>query len=276
MEFQGKIVLVTGAGGSGSGQGKAIALAFAAAGADVAVNDIDLAKAEATAREIRDLGRRAVAVKADVADDIEVNQMVKRVVAELGGIDILVNNAGFGHPILVEDMTAAQWRRTIAVNLDGTFFCSRAVIPVMKRRGGGRIINIASPAGKSMTVNASAAYTSAKAGVLGLTRHLAFEVGPYKITVNSVCPGMIMGGAHMPPPDVLQKMKEDALLGDVATPRDTAHAVLFLASDRARLITGTSVDAYPVVPGGKEHWDSFVKRRREWLERNKQEKQNGS
>ena len=145
MEFEGKIALVTGAGGCGSGQGKAFALAFAAAGADVAVNDIDLAKAEATAKEVRALGRRSIAVKADVSNEAEVNAMVAKVVKELGGIDILVNNAGFGLPILVEDMTAEQWHRTIGVNLDGTFFCSKAVIPAMKSRGGGRIINIASP-----------------------------------------------------------------------------------------------------------------------------------
>jgi NAD(P)-dependent dehydrogenase (short-subunit alcohol dehydrogenase family) len=270
MEFEGKTALVTGAAGMGNGQGKAFALAFAAAGADVAVNDLDLARVEATAREIRNLGRRSVAIKADVSDEIEVNQMVKRVIAELGGIDILVNNAGFGYPILVEDMTAAHWRRTIAVNLDGVFFCSKAVIPVMKKRGGGRIINIASPAGKSMTVNGCAAYTSAKAGVMGFTRHLAFEVGPYNITVNSVCPGMIVGGENTPQPDAIRKMKESALLGDISTPRDTANVVLFLASDKARLITGTNLDAYPVIPGGKEHWESFVKRRKEWLGKNRQ------
>ena len=265
MEFKDKIVLVTGAGGGGGGQGKAFALAFAAEGANVAVNDIDLAKAEATAKEIKALGCRSIAVKADVSDEAEVNAMVAKVVKELGGIDILVNNAGFGLPILVEDMTAAQWRRTIGVNLDGTFFCSRAVVPIMKSRGGGRIINIASPAGKSMTVNGCAAYTSAKAGVMGFTRHLAFEVGPYKITVNSVCPGMIMGGEHMPPPDVMKKMKEGALLGDITTAQDTANAILFLASDKARMITGTNVDAYAIAPGGREHWENFVKRRKDFL-----------
>ena len=269
MEFKGKVVLVTGAGGSGSGQGKAFALAFAAGGADVAVNDIDLAGAEATTREIRALGRRSIAVKADVANESEVNAMVAEVIKELGGIDILVNNAGFGYPILVEDMTAEQWRRTIGVNLDGTFFCSKAVIPTMKQRGGGRIINIASPAGKAMTINGCAGYTSAKAGVMGFTRHLAFEVGPYKITVNSVCPGMVMGGEQMPPPNVLQKMKAGSLLGDITTAQDTANAVLFLASDKARMITGTNVDAYAIAPGGKEHWDNFVKRRKDFLARNK-------
>jgi len=270
MEFKGKVALVTGAGGSGSGQGKTFALALAAGGADVAVNDIDLTKAEATAKEIKKMGRRSIAIKADVSNETQVNAMVAKVIKELGGIDILVNNAGFGYPILVEDMTAEQWHRTIGVNLDGTFFCSKAVIPTMKSRGGGRIINIASPAGKSITVNGCAGYTAAKAGVMGFTRHLAFEVGPYKITVNSVCPGMVMGGENMPPPEVLQKMKDGALLGDITTAQDTANAVLFLASDKARMITGTNIDAYTIAPGGKEHWDNFTKRRKEWLAKNKQ------
>ncbi len=264
MEFEGKIVLVTGAGGSGSGQGKAFSLAFAAEGADVAVNDINLEKAEATAAEVTALGRRSVAVQADVSNEAEVNAMMDKVVKELGGIDILVNNAGFGLPILVEDMTAEEWRRTIGVNLDGPFLCSKAVIPIMKKRGGGRIINIASPAGKAMTVNGCAGYTAAKAGVMGFTRHLAFEVGPYKITVNSICPAIIVGGEHVPPPDIVQKMKEGSLLGDVTTPQDSTNAVLFLASDRARMITGTNLDAYPIAPGGKEHWNNFVKRRKDF------------
>jgi 3-oxoacyl-[acyl-carrier protein] reductase len=268
MELEGKIALVTGAGGGGGGQGSAIALALAREGADVAVNDINLEYAEATAAEVRALGRRALPIRADVSNEEDVNKMVARVIEEFGGIDILVNNAGFGEAILVEDMTAAEWRRTIGVNLDSVFFCSRAVIPTMKARGGGRIVNIASPAGKSMTVNGCAGYTSAKAGVMGFTRHLAFEVGPYKITVNSICPGMIMGfgrGEHGPPPEVIQNMRKGALLGEAATPEDTANAVLFLVSNAARLITGTNLDAYTVVPGGRDYWDAFVKRRKERL-----------
>ena len=264
MEFEGKAALVTGGGGTGAGQGRTIALRLAAEGADVAVNDINLEAAEKTVEEIRALGRQAIAIKADVSKEDEVNAMVGKVIKELGGIDILINNAGFGYPILVEDMTAEEWHRTIGVNLDGPFFCSRAVIPTMKSRGGGRIITIASPAGKAMTVNGCAGYTSAKAGVMGFTRHLAFEVGPYKITVNTVCPGMVMGGDHMPPHDILQKMKDGSLLGDITTAHDTANAVLFLASEKARMITGTNVDAYAIAPGGKEHWNNFVKRRKDW------------
>jgi 3-oxoacyl-[acyl-carrier protein] reductase len=272
MELEGKIALVTGAGGGGpGGQGRAIALALATEGADVAANDINLELAEATASEIRALGRRSMAVKADVSVWNEVNQMVERITREWGGIDILVNNAGFGNAILVEDMAAEEWRRTLGVNLDGTFYCSKAVIKTMKSRGGGRIINISSPAGKSMTVNACAGYTAAKAGVLGFTRHLAFEVGPYHITVNSICPGMVIGGRgeHAPSPGQIQNMKDKALLKDITRPEDTANAVLFLASDKARMITGTNLDAYAVVPGGMDYWEAFVGRRKEALGKRK-------
>ena len=273
MDMEGKIALVTGAGGGGGGaQGRAIALALAAEGADVAANDINLELAEETASEVRALGRRSMALQADVSVQDEVNQMVERIIREWGGIDILVNNAGFGNAILVEDMTGEEWRRTLGVNLDGTFYCSKAVIETMKSRGGGRIINISSPAGKSMTINACAGYTAAKAGVMGFTRHLAFEVGPYHITVNSICPGMVIGGRgkFAPSPEQLRNMKDKALLKDVTRPEDTANAVLFLASDRARMITGTNLDAYAVVPGGIDYWEAFVKRRKEALAKGKQ------
>ena len=273
MELKGKIALVTGAGGGGEGgQGRVIALALAAAGADVAVNDIDLGLARGTASEIEALGRRAMAIKADVSAEGEVDQMVEKIVAEWGGIDILVNNAGFADAILVEDMTGEEWRRTLGVNLDGTFYCSRAVIPTMKARGGGRIINISSPAGKAMTINGCAGYTAAKAGVLGFTRHLAFEVGPYGITVNSICPavGAAGKGEHMLSSEEIESIKAKALLKDFTRPEDTAYAVLFLTSDKARMITGTNMDAYPVVPGGTDYWKAFVARRKELLAKKKQ------
>jgi NAD(P)-dependent dehydrogenase (short-subunit alcohol dehydrogenase family) len=124
-----------------------------------------------------------------------------------------------------------------------------------------------------MTVNGCAGYTSAKAGVMGFSRHLAFEVGPYKITFNTICPGMVIEGDHKPPPEVLEKMKAGSLLGDITTAEDTANAVLFLASENARMITGTNLGAYAVAPGGKEHWDNFVKRRKDWKAQRKQSKQ---
>ena len=130
-----------------------------------------------------------MAIQADVSKEDEVNQMVERILQEWGGVDILVNNAGFGNPLLVEDMTEADWHSVLGVILDGAFFCSKAVIETMKNRGGGKIINIASLAAKKMSLGNCVAYTTAKSGILGFTRHLAFEIGPYKINVNAISPG---------------------------------------------------------------------------------------
>ena len=126
-----------------------------------------------------------------------------------------------------------------------------------------------------MTINGCAGYSASKAGVMGFTRHLAFEVGPYKITVNSICPGMVIGGRgeYAPPPEQIQKMKEKALLKDVIRPEDTANAVLYLASEKAWMITGTNLDAYSVTPGGTDYWEAFVKRRKELLAKKKQEEE---
>lgn len=186
MELESKIPLVTGAG---DGIGKGIALTFAKEGADVAVNDMNLETAEATASEVKALGRRSMAIKADISVQDEVNQMVDWVIREWGGIDILVNNAGVGNLLMVEDMTAADWHHVLGVNLDGVFYCSKAVLEAMKNRGGGRIINIASMAARKMSIGSCVAYKTSKSGLLGFTRHLAFEVGPYKINVNAICPG---------------------------------------------------------------------------------------
>ena len=263
MELEGKIALVTGAG---QGIGKAIALTFAREGADVAVDDINIDTAEGTASEVKALGRRSMAIKADISIHDEVTRMMNKIIEEWGGIDILVNNAGIGNTRLVEDLTDEEWRHIFGVNLDGTFYCSKEVLETMKSRGGGRIINIASPAGKSMTRAACAAYTASKAGVLGFTRHLAFEVGPYKINVNAICGGALTEkSGPIPPPEVIQTMREKSILGNIMLPENIADVALFLASEKARMITGTSIDAYPVVPGNREYWESFVKTRKEAL-----------
>lgn len=154
MDLQGKIALVTGAG---RGIGKAIALTFAKEGADVAVNDVDAVNAEATASEVRALGRKSIAIGADVSKENEVQQMVARIIREWGGIDILVSNAGIGNQLMVEDMSAEDWHRVMGVNLDGPFYCSKAVIPTMKKRGGGKIIIISSLAARKMSIGNCAA-----------------------------------------------------------------------------------------------------------------------
>jgi NAD(P)-dependent dehydrogenase (short-subunit alcohol dehydrogenase family) len=259
MELEGKIALVTGAG---RGIGKGIALTFAKEGADVVVNDVDGGTAEATASEVRALGRRSIAIQADVSKEDDVNRMVGRILQEWGGVDILVNNAGFGNPLLVEDMTLADWHSVLGVILDGAFNCSKAVIETMKNRGGGRIINIASLAAKKISLGNDVTYTTAKSGILGFTRHLAFEVGPYKINVNAISPGATLTPAVEKSP-VHLRLKETNPLRDICRPEDIAEAAVFLASKRSKMITGIAID----VDAGEflvgQDWEGYVKRRKE-------------
>jgi NAD(P)-dependent dehydrogenase (short-subunit alcohol dehydrogenase family) len=260
MKLKNKIALVTGAG---QGIGQAIALTFAREGADVAVNDINLANVEKTASDIRALGRRAMAIQADVSSEPEVNRMVEQVIREWGGVDILVHNAGIGNPRMVEDMTEREWHHVLGVNLDGAFFCSKAVLGSMKGRGGGKIVFIASMAAKSISIAACAAYTSSKSGILGFARHLAFEVGPYKINVNAVCPGGTLTPKLRATPEQLEKMKENIPLKEVSTPQDVANTVLFLVSDESRMITGTTIDVDAGQSLAHQPWETYVKRRKD-------------
>ncbi|MFC1533020.1 SDR family NAD(P)-dependent oxidoreductase [Thermodesulfobacteriota bacterium] len=263
MELEGKIALVTGAGW---GMGKAIALTFGREGADVVVNDIKPETLEVTASEVRNLGRRAMAIKADVSKQEEVNRMVEQVIREWGGIDVLVNNAGIGYALMVEDLTEEQWHHVLGVNLDGPFFCSKAVIETMKSRGGGSIINISSLAAKKMSIASCASYTASKAGLVGFTRHLAFEVGPYKINVNAICPGFTLTGkGKVPDPKRARKFMDSNPLKDVCRPEDIADAALFLASKKSRMITGTILDIDAGESVVNQDWESYVKRRKEAL-----------
>ena len=266
MEFQGKIALVTGAG---QGIGRAIALGLAGEGADVVVNDLNLDLAENTAKEIRAIGPKAMAIQANVAIEKEVEAMVARMVNEWGGIDILVNNAGTGRPMMVEDMDKSEWDRILDINLGGVFNCSRAVIPAIKARGGGKIINIASLAGKTMSYHGGADYTASKAAVLGFTRHLAFELGPYGINVNAICPGVVMTPlveAHSTP-EMRESVKSRTPMRDLVKPEDIADAVIFLASKKARMITGSTVDVDGGIALGLQDWDTYVRTRKEALKK---------
>ena len=262
--LKGKIALVT---GSGRGIGRAIALALAREGVDVAVNCVvNRESAEETAREIRALGRRAMVVVANVADEGEVKKMVEQVVQEWGTIDILVNNAGVPHVALVEDMEKSDWDRLFDIIAGGTFNCSKAVIPVMKKRGG-KIINTGSVAGERTTQNSSADYVAAKAAVLGFTRQLAYELGPFKINVNAVSPWTVLTPLSMSQvsPEELEKIRKGVPLGDYPKPEDVADAVVFLASDRARMITGSSIilDGGMCLPVGSRTWEEYVRSHKE-------------
>jgi 3-oxoacyl-[acyl-carrier protein] reductase len=236
LELEGKVALVTGAS---RGIGRAIALELARQGADVAVN---YAGNEAAAREVADeivkLGRRAIIIKANVAEAGEVEAMVKQTIDELGKVDILVNNAGITRDNLLMRMKEEEFDEVIATNLKGVFNCIKAVTrPMMKAREG-RIINISSVVGV-MGNAGQANYVAAKAGVIGMTKSVARELASRGITVNAVAPGFITTDMT----DVLGEETKDALLGQIplarlGKPEDIANMVAFIASDKASYITG--------------------------------------
>jgi 3-oxoacyl-[acyl-carrier protein] reductase len=206
------------------------------------VNDINLATAEATTDSIRQMGRKAITVQADVAEENEVVAMVDRTIKELGGIHILVNNAGIagGGPAL--ESTVENWDRVMAVILRGTYLCSREAGRWMASQNSGKIVNISSIAALRFRTNMSG-YASAKAGVVNLTRALALEWAPYHIHVNCIIPGGIntpMSRAHAATFNA-EKIKELIPLGRIGEPEDVAKAALFLVSDDASFITGAAL-----------------------------------
>lgn len=220
-------------------------MALAEKGADVVVADLDLAGAETVAGEIRALKRNAMAVRVDVTRQEHVAEMVRKGIERFGRIDILVNNAGITQPIRVMDMTEADWDRIVAVNLKGTFLCSKAVLPVMIKQGYGRIVNMSSVSAKrGGGVFGGAHYSAAKAGILGFAKALAREVAAHGITVNSVAPGLIAtdirGGLESP--ERQKEMSRDIPVQRLGTPEEVAAAVAFLASEEAAYITGEEID----------------------------------
>lgn len=236
MEFAGKIVLVT---GSVTALGFATATAFLDGGARVMVNSDTQAPLDGALQHLARYGDRVAGCRADIRNSTEVSRLVTTTAERFGGLDILINNAGTNSSIPVEDMTEEEWDRVVDTNLKGTFLVCRAAIPLLKRAGGGRIVNISSTAGRSARIGA-AAYCASKAGVLLLTQTLALELGRDGITVNAVCPGFIYAQdkTRQPSSEYREAFVAGVPLGRVGEPRDIADAVLFLASERAKYITG--------------------------------------
>ena len=248
--LHGRRALVTGAG---RGIGRSIALAMAAAGADVAVSACSTAEIEQLAEELRELGRRALAITCDVTDPTQVAYMADAVIAGLGGVDILVNNAGaatshkfIGHP-------DELWHQMLAINLTSVYYVSKAIVPHMVARRAGRVITVASIASKT-GARYIAAYTAAKHGVLGLTRALAAELVSYNITVNAICPGYvdtpmtdgsvanIVRRTGMSAAQARETLEKTSPQNRLIEPEEVAALAVYLAQDSARGITGQAIN----------------------------------
>ncbi|PMC38405.1 beta-ketoacyl-ACP reductase [Bacillus sp. UMB0899] len=234
-----KVALVTGAS---RGIGKAIALDLAKNGASVAVNYAgNEAKANEVVDEIKASGGQAIAIKADVSNSEDVQQMIKEVIKEFGQLDILVNNAGITRDNLLMRMKDTEWDEVIDTNLKGVFLCTKAVTRQMMKQRNGRIINITSVVGVSGNPG-QANYVAAKAGVIGLTKTTAKELASRNITVNAVAPGFITTDMT---DELNDEIKADLLkqipLATLGEPSDIANAVTFLASEKSKYITGQTL-----------------------------------
>lgn len=240
MRFAERVVLVTGAG---RGIGAAVARAFAAEGARVAAIDIDDAAIKALAGTLRP---EPLPLRADVTRAAEVRAAVDAIVARWGPVDILINNAGgFGtvRPE-TEQIPDEEWNAVLALNLTSAFLCSKAVLPDMKRRGWGRIVNLSSIGGRGAAVVLSSPYATTKAGILGFTRHLALETARTGITVNAVAPGPVATERFLAlrTPAETDALVQRVPMGRASEPSEIAQCILFLASDAASYMTGACLD----------------------------------
>jgi NAD(P)-dependent dehydrogenase (short-subunit alcohol dehydrogenase family) len=254
MRFQGRIALVT---AGGRGIGRATAEIIAREGGTVVLVDTDKAALDEAAGAIRNGGGAAHTLVADALDAGQVEGVVQRTVQEHRRIDILVNAVGgstiIGKPAApIDELSLADWQRLLHFNLTGTFLFCHAVVPVMKRQGGGKIVNISSIAGRGLSASSSSAYATAKGGIIALTRKLSLELGPFGINVNAIAPSLTLSPRLRPRWEGMSPMEQKAEvervpLRRVAEPEDQARVICFLASRDADFVTGLTID----VTGGQ-------------------------
>ena len=236
LGLEGKSAIVT---GGSLGIGTAVALGLAKEGCNVAINyRRHDAEAKEVVRKVEEMGRKGLAVKADVSSYDDAQNMVKKVVEEFGGLDIMVCNAGINWDGVIWKMTEKQWDTVINVNLKGYFNYNKAAAMVFKDQKGGKIVNISSInglRGKFAQTN----YSASKGGEIAMSKALAKELGKFNVNVNVVAPGMVMTEMALNiPPEFLNKAVDETVMGRIASPEDCANVVIFLCSDMSRHITG--------------------------------------
>jgi len=235
-----KVAIVT---GGGQGIGRAIVHALVKEKIVTVIADINERSAKAVVKEVKDAGHEAVSFKADVSNVTDIKNMVKEVGERYRTIDILVNNAGILQTTAIDDITEQEWNRLMAVNLNSVFFTSQQVLPYMREKRWGRIINMSSLAGRMGSYGGGVGYATTKAGIIGLTMCFARQVAQYDITVNAVAPGTTET-------DIIKKIPDDKIaaikalipMGRLGKPENTADVVTFLASEKAEYITGAVID----------------------------------
>jgi 3-oxoacyl-[acyl-carrier protein] reductase len=237
-DFDGRVAIVTGAA---RGLGRAAAQRLYERGASVAVNVRDIDRAEEVAES---LGDRALAVPGDVAAVGKPDEIARRTLEKFGRIDILVNNAAVAETTRFPDLSADEWREALEVNLTAPFLLTKAVLPTMQSQRYGRIVNVSSSAGRAVSTLGGAHYTASKAGLLGLTRAAAKELGKLGITVNAVCPGMIDTELtrESATPEFLERLAAGFPVPRLGTSLEVAELICFAASEAAGYITGAAFD----------------------------------
>jgi NAD(P)-dependent dehydrogenase (short-subunit alcohol dehydrogenase family) len=247
--LDGQVAIVTGAA---QGIGRGIALVLAEAGATIVIGDIQ--DASATVQEIRAAGGQALSIISDISQPGDVESLVDLALTEYGSLDILVNNAAIDAPDgNAWDLTDEEWERTIAVNLSGVFYCSRAALGPMLQAGSGCIVNISSQSARHGAKGPSPAYNASKAGVLGLTAALAEQVTERGVRVNAILPALVESRDFGWTPEVREQRARAYPLG-LGTPKDVGQAVLYLVSPAARWVSGTSLH----ITGGSQRGSSVI------------------